>query len=182
MKRLLLNIAALTLGVLIFMTSGCRKDYTISEKQVILFQYDYVNYAWGYQQQGFIIDNEGNVLVYNNPDEWNISEKDYILTEEQVSENLEKCIHSGKKIARETLLKYSGFIPNIASSKVSAPKNVGADAGTTSFICYQYNESTGTYKGYLIRMEGDFTSENLNFYSKKITVWMKDINSGIPSN
>ncbi len=154
----------------------------ISEKQAILFQYDYVNNAWGDQHYGFIIDNEGNVLTYNNPMDWHFPDKEFFLTEDQVTENLRKCSHSGIKIQKEELKKYSNFISNISSSKVTALKNVGADAGTTEFICFQFSESDGSYKGYLIKMEGDFTCENLNFYSKKVITWMKDINITIPRN
>jgi len=58
-------------------------------------------------------------------------------------------------------------------------KNVAADAGTGEFVCYLFTESTRSYKRYLIKMEGDFTCENLNFYSKKVVSWMKDINSSL---
>ena len=54
-------------------------------------------------------------------------------------------------------------------------KNVAADAGSTKYICYQYSENSGMYKGTLIKMEGDFTCENLNFYSKRVAEWMKSI-------
>ena len=49
-----------------------------------MFQLEYVNYAWGYQHNGFIIDNEGNVLTYSNPENWNFPDKDFSLTESQV--------------------------------------------------------------------------------------------------
>ena len=83
---------------------------------------------------------------------------------------------SGKKIPPEELQKFTAYIKNIASSEVTASKNVAADAGTAEYLCYQYSGTTNTYKGYLIRTEGDFTRENLNFYSKKLVIWMKDIN------
>jgi hypothetical protein len=147
-----------------------------SQTPTIIFQYDYINYAWGYQHNGFIIDNEGNILTYNNPEEWNFRDKDMILTEEQVAENISKCQLSGKKIPLEDLQKFTAYIKNIASSKVTASKNVAADSGIAEYLCYLYTGSTNTYKGYLIKTEGDFTRENLNFYSKKVVLWMKDIN------
>lgn len=88
----------------------------------------------------------------------------------------------GKKIPAEELQKYTNFINNIASSQVTAEKNVAADAGSAEYICYQYSESTNTYKGSVIKKEGDFTCENLNFHSKKVTAWMKEINSRILEN
>ena len=168
--------------LLVLFITGCKKNYVISDKQAILFQLEYINYAWGYQHNGFIIDNEGNVLTYSNPEDWNFPDNDFSLSESQVADNIGNCIQSGKKIPKEELQKYTNYIKNIASSKVTAIKNVAADAGSLEFICYQFSESTGMYKGYLIKMEGDFTCENLNFYSKKVAAWMKDINNNLTGN
>jgi hypothetical protein len=170
------------IAITIFFIAGCKKNYVNSDKQAILFQLEYVNYAWGYQHNGFIIDKEGNVLTYSNPEDWNFHDNDYILSEKNVSDNLSKCVPSGKKISAEELQKYSQYIKNIASSKVTAIKNVGADAGSLEYICYQFSESTGVYKGSLIKMEGDFTCENLNFYSKKVVAWMREINDSLVRN
>jgi hypothetical protein len=167
---------------LLLMILSCRKHNYSNENKEILFQYEYINYAWGYQHNGYIIDNQGNVLTYNNPESWNFPDKDLMLTEEQVSQNISLCTHSGEKINESDLQKYSGFIKNIASSQVTAMKNVAADAGSLEFICYQYIGNTGKYKKYLIKMEGDFTCENLNFYSKKVVTWMKDINTSLAVN
>jgi hypothetical protein len=180
MKPTILKIFVLTFFILQF--TGCKKSYYISEKQTIIFQYEYINYAWGYQHNGFIIDNEGNILTYSNPEDWNFRDKDLLLTEDQVSENTSKCHLSGRKISPGELKKYSAYIKNIASSEVTAPKNVAADAGTAEFVCYQYSETSKTYKGYIIKTEGDFTRENLNFYSKKVVMWMKEINNTLAKN
>jgi hypothetical protein len=156
--------------------SGCKKNIVINENQALLFQVDYLNYAWGYQHSGFFIDNKGNVLTYKNPQEWNFPDKNFNLSESQVHENFVKCSNSGIKIPAEELNKFSLHIKNISSSKVTALKNVAADAGSLEYICYQFSEESGMYKGSLIKMEGDFTCENLNFYSKKVVEWLKDIN------
>lgn len=165
--------------ILTLALNGCGKAPLISNDQAIFFQYDYVNYSWGYQHNGFIIDFDGNVLVYENPEKWNFPDTDFILTSEQVSENISACKISGIKIKKEDLQKFTGYINNIASSKVTALKNVAEDAGSGEYICYQYSVNHSSYKGSLIRMEGDFTCENLNFYSKKVADWMKEINNNI---
>ena len=169
-------------AVFIMFVTGCKKNYVISEKQKILFQYEYVNYAWGYQHSGFIIDNGGNVLTYENPENWNFPDNNHNISDIQISENLSKCKISGKKIPPEELQKYTHYIKNIASSQITALKNVAADAGSYEYICYQYFESSENYRGYLIKMEGDFTCENLNFYSKKVAIWMKEINHTLHQN
>lgn len=177
MKAHLLKSSLLFLTILLL--TGCKKGFTVSEKNVVLFQYDYINYAWGYQHKGFFIDNKGNVLEYNNPEEWNFPEDDLILSEKLLNENLALCAQSEVKISEEELQKYVSYIKNISSSKITAIKNDAADAGTSKYICFQYLENTGNYKGSLIKMEGDFTCENLNFFSKKVVLWMKDINNNL---
>jgi hypothetical protein len=173
MKTLCLKTFFILFTLLLF--PGCKKNNVINEKQAILFQVDYINYAWGYQHTGFIIDNSGNILTYKNPQNWNFPDKDLNLSESQVQSNLENCLKTGIKISTEELQKNAGYIKNIASSKVTAMKNVAADAGSIEYLCFQFSEKSGTYKGILIKMEGDFTCENLNFYSKKVAAWLKNI-------
>lgn len=154
---------------------GCKKVHMVSQGQKILFQQEYVNYAWGYQHNGFIIDSEGNVLTFDKPDKWNWPDKNNMLSETQVNENISLCTSTGKKIPKAELQKYVNYIKYISSSKVTAPRHVGADMGSLVYSCYQFLESSSTYKAATIKMEGDFECENLNFYSKRVVVWMKDI-------
>jgi hypothetical protein len=116
-------------------------------------------------------------MTYKNPEGWNFHDQNYNLTENQIDENISKCIKSGITISKEELAKFSSHINNIASSKITAIKNAGADAGTSIFICYEFSEESSMYKGFLIKMEGDFSCENLNFYSKKVSLWLKEINN-----
>ncbi len=169
------------IATLIIFIAGCDKDHSISERQEILFQYDYNNNAWGPEHSGYLIDNKGDVLTYNNPVGWNYSDDYYIMTEDKINENIQKCELTEVRIPIEELHKYSKYIRNIAYSKISAKRNVSNDAGLTRFICYKYSESTGLYEGHLIKMEGDYTCENLNFFSKKVAVWMRDISNNINS-
>ena len=177
MNSLLYKIIQFTL--VCFLISGCKKNYNISDNQIILFQYDYLNYSLDYQHSGFIIDSRGSVLKYHNPEDWNFHDFDSTLSETQISENLRKCTQTGISVPKEEIQKYSGYIKNISSSKVTALRNVAADAGSKEYICYQFSGSTRTYKCYLIKMEGDFKCENLNFFSKKVVLWMRDINKRI---
>jgi len=168
------------IALLMALFSGCKEHYpTISTRQALVFQVDYINYTRGYQHNGFLIDNEGNVYTYNNPEKWNFPDKDLNISEPKVVENIGYCTKYSCKIPREELQKYSFHIRNISSSKVTAIKNISADAGSLQYICYYYSESSGNYKGSIIKMEGDYTCENLNFYSKKVSLWLKDIHNRI---
>lgn len=166
----------LPVSLIFLIASGCRKNYILSDEQEILFQYEYQNQSLEPRQSGYFIDKDGNLLTYDNPTEWNHPDNDLIICEEKLLENLDKCTLSDKSVLPSELEKFARHIPNISSSKVSALRNTGADKGSHTFICYKFDETFKVYKGYLIKMEGDYTCENLNFYSKKIVSWMKDIN------
>lgn len=159
----------------IILLAGCRKDHSTSEKQLVLFQYDY-SYSPGQEHNGFFIDNKGNIMTFSNPEKWNYQEK---LTEEQVIANMNSCKLSNIKVPQEELQKYRNYIANIASSKITAKKAASSNMGTARFICYQYSENAGNYVGHVIKMEGDSTCENLNFYSKKVTSWMRETGNQI---
>lgn len=168
------------LAFLILFT-GCREKSYISNDQEILFQMDYVNYAWGYQPYGFMVDNQGRILSYDNPEKWNFPDDNFILTERQMAENIALCRISDEMVSSEDLKKFSSYIENIAGSKVTATKQTGADAGSMQFICYKFSDNSLIYKGFLMKNEGDFTAENLNFYSKKVVSWMKEIEKSLSS-
>ena len=173
-------VKLLSILIVAISISGCEKNYVLSKGQEILFQQEYINYAWGFQHSGFMIDIDGNVLTFDKPDKWNFPDKDGKLSEQQVKENIASCTLTGKKISKADLYKYINYIDNISSSKVTAPKNAGADMGSLIYYCYQFSDNSGIYKATKIKMEGDYQCENLNFYSKKVVHWMKKINDSLP--
>lgn len=170
---------SLSVFITVLLTGGCRKDSILSNEQEVLFQYEYRNDAEGKRLEGFFIDRQGNVLTYRNPAEWNHPDQVLSIYSDLLSANLDKCTVSEKHVSAAELEKYSRLISNISSSKVSAARHSGTGAGTHRFICYSFDEAAKTYKGYLIRAEGEISRENLNFYSKKIVAWMKDVNRDI---
>ena len=169
--------------LLLLLLSGCQKSMVNNQSQHILFQYEYLDDLNGVHQ-GFYIDDEGAVFVYNNPDEWNFHLDDYnfSISEEQIAENLSKCVKSELYIETDKLAKFSGHITKIISSKITATKKGNRETGKTVFICYDYSESTEMYKGGLIKMEGSYSCENLNFFSKRISAWLKEVNNSISNN
>jgi hypothetical protein len=180
MKRL--SVIQLTIVILLTLSfSGCRKTQPVNSSQALLFQFEFVNYAMNYEHKGFMIDNEGNVLSYNNPEAWNFPDRNLNISANQVAENLSLCITTGIKVPAVELRKFAYHIPNIAASRVSALRSAADNAGSAEYICWQYNENNSTYKGSIIRMEGNFTCENMNFYSRRIAEWMKEINNQIIS-
>ncbi len=159
---------------------GCQKTAVMNENQKILFQYSYLNSAAGNINQGFIIDNEGNLLIYNQPEKWNLPDKNSVISQAQVLENLSMCTLTGKKVPEAELLKHTKNIINIASSRVTARKTIAPRSASYGYYCYVYNGGNSTYRQVTVKTAGAFESENLNFYSRRIVEWMNQMLQGLP--
>jgi len=174
MKTILITLIFVTL-----LFSECAKDYVVSEDQKIFFQISYVNFAWGATNNGFFIDDKGNILSYSNPSGWNFPDNNRELSETEVNENLAKCVPKGKKISSGELQKYVNYIDNLASGKLSPGVNRGADMGASGYYCFQYSPATSSYKCITIKIEGDWESENLNYSTDRVVRWLKDVTHGL---
>ncbi len=169
MRKTVLNILILLLAVLF--SAGCKKNDYSTTDQLILFQYDH---SRGINHHGYIIDSDGNLFTYNV--DGNIfPDNNLEISKDKANEYLSNCEFKGRKIDHEELIKYAKYIDYIASSKVTAVRDKRENTGTIRYICYQFDEYSELYTGYLIKMEGDNTSKNLNFHSRKVSSWMREI-------
>jgi hypothetical protein len=177
MKPLSLRILTVILISIAF--TDCQKTYTVSKSQEVLYQFEYINNSQGYAHSGFFVDVNGNILRYNLPAKWNFPKEGQTLSKQEVLENISASKTTGDKISPEELQKYINYIDNIAASKVTSPKNIAAEAGLSSYYCFQFSENSSTYKRTVIKTEGNSECENLNFFSKKVVVWMNEIRGSI---
>ncbi len=163
--------------LIVLLLQGCKKTFVSNDNQVILFQYDYIAEN---DHHGFFIDRKGHIITYRNPADWLFAGDDQVYTEDQLARNLKKSSYTGITVPEEELARYEKYIRYLALSKVSAPRNTSSDGGTARFLCYEYSANTGAYRGTVIKTEGAVSSENLNFYSKRMASWLKDICNSLP--
>ena len=53
--------------------SACNQEtIETSTDQEIFFEVNHINFAWGKQFRGFLIDKSGQIRTYDNPVKWNI--------------------------------------------------------------------------------------------------------------
>ena len=178
MKRLQLKIIFVV--AVYCLSVSCQETYVVSKSQEILFQVEYLNNLEVYQHWGYFIDVNGNVYSYNLPEKWNFPGEDQTISKQEALENLKTCKLSETKVPKQELQKYVNYIDNIAASKVTMSKNKSKIEGTLSYYCYQYAENSSSYKRTIIRTIGRSRCENLNFYSKKVVVWMNEIGTYVP--
>ncbi len=180
MKRLTLIIIPL----LIFSCSD--KVTRISETippthQKVLFGFSYVNFAWGYQNRGWFIDNHGLAKAYqvrdpkiwheaaqNGPDSGYISEgdllADYVLANKTVFEFSHFIINGKIKL-----------IPKAAGGEYTPRAHSAFDAGLRKYCAYQWDEAKGKYREIVLSISGDWTQTNLSPAADTLNTWLQDL-------
>lgn len=170
------------IGKLFFMFFGlvllaCEKEVPnakLDAAQEVFFEVNYINFAWGKQVGGFLIDNTGAVKKITDP-KYLAEENKGQLTESQVKEKLALAVEKKKEISRSELAKYTSLITSISTEKYSKRNQVGADMGSYTYTAYIYNSDEKVYKAIKLAEEGDWATENLDNNAKLITNWLKEI-------
>lgn len=150
---------------------------TTTLKQRIYFQYEYVNYAWGYQHAGWLIDSSGNVLCYDKPENWYSTDSLGFITSAEMDSNIFKTDSVCYTIDKTTLIDKTGPIKNVSKGVISDPIHEMYDAGIESYYGFTYNEETKKYKKVLLKQIGDFRIDNSASEAVELYEWLDTINT-----
>lgn len=173
-KMLLLSV--------LFILLGCKEEYKPTKlNQEVLFKTEYVNYAWGYQHHGLLVDSSGNVWSYHLPKEWNFADADGYISLEDMKDNYYQTEQTSITINKDTLQRYYNKLTKAAYGDLSEPKTEMFDAGSTSFSGFIYHPKTKQYKEVLIRQIGDVYIENKSIEAMQIYNWLISLRPQEPS-
>ena len=162
--------------VLIILISCKTETPSISQK--ILFEKHYTNYAWIYQNNGYLIDSSGNVKAFdlsNDTLKWNEPDKDGNISVTKMNENLALCKSIVGKVNQDTLTHYSGKIWSASYGKITMPNTQMADAGSIVYSAFIYNGKTNKYQKVMIKTWGDLMIDNSAPEAVSIYQWMQRI-------
>lgn len=154
---------------------SCEKEYSTTIPYHGFFQFSHESYAFIRQEGGWIIDKNGNLCTYSNPQNWNYPDSQGYISEQQLLQNLSKCTVSGYNISYEDLLKYNAKVPSAVAGKMSEGISMGADIGGYANICYWYDESKGMYKQVILSQWGDWRQYNTSKQARNIDQWLRSI-------
>jgi hypothetical protein len=146
-------------------------------KQRILFSVQYVNYAWSYTNNGFMVDSAGNVCSYNLSEnsKWNNADSLNFISEEDMNENLSLCTRLSEGITKDTLQYYINKINAARKGKLIESDVYMADAGIKQYWAYVYDADTKKYKQILLNQWGDVQITNSAYEASEITQWLNRI-------
>jgi len=160
-----------------FVVTACSNEIP-SFKQKILFEKHYTNWAWSYQNNGFLIDSVGNVRPFDlskKSVEWNYPDSLGYISKEKMDENLSYCDASNNQLKADSLLHYVNKIWNASKGIISQSNLQMADFGEIRYSAYIYDENTNRYKEVLIRLYGDITRDNSSTEAGEIYSWLNRI-------
>lgn len=166
----------LSLSVLILVLfTGCEREYYEGpENQPVYFEYHYINFAWGSTDNGWMIDNEGNVRGYDHPENYRWPDSEGYLSSEDLQYNLDQTDTLLHNIRYKELERYTRLISGAAEGSLSDRTQRGADMGSSFLSCYFYDHDTGSYKHVLLSLTGDHEQFNQSGEAEELVEWLKE--------
>ncbi len=164
------KIPAVFLIMLVF--AGC-EDFPRNNPEAV-FIYRHVNYAWGIQDYGFIIDAEGNIREFNLPATWNYPDEDGYISESEMEENFAQLGETTCTVNRYDASYFAVRLREAQSGKITAAEHRMCDFGADSYAGFLYEPENHRYKYVFIRQTGDWYSENTSRDAGVIYEWLKE--------
>lgn len=165
----------LSLSVAWILLTGCECDCDDVEKvPPVCFEYHYINHAWGYQEQGWLMDWHGNIWSYDKPDDYIHGEIGAYLTLEDMEHNLALTDSLIGNVEPSELARYLALIPGASQGQIGDSVNIAADAGASSLSCYLYDHEQGAYRYVFLGMSGDWEQLNLSAEADSLIKWLRE--------
>ena len=175
-----MNTKIIFIPIFALFLASCEKNDILKPDpgQLVLFQVEYVNHAWGYAHSGIVIDSAGKVGYFRLPGNWHSPDSLGYICESDMDDNYRQLNVVQRTVTKEGLLKYYGMLPDASQGKLSKPYNRMFDAGVTVYSGFLYLPSLKKYKQVLIKQWGDWQIDNYSQEAEEIFKWLKSVYTG----
>ncbi len=168
----------IVLAAIILTGKGCEEMLHTNEQlpdQEYFFLFEYINFAWGYQHNGWLMDSTGTVRYFEVPEKWMVPSTDAAIEIPGIENYVSRADSVITKVDRSVLIRKAQLIDTAAKGEFTEPENVMADAGSWSYYALQYDPDRETYKRILLKQDGDWEIENLSEAAMELYDWMREI-------
>jgi hypothetical protein len=155
----------LTIALMALLALSC-KDLGVAPADQplgqVIFETEYVNWAWGYAYQGTVVFEDGSLYSYN-PGQDSVAVLYHANDRYAASELNSKYAHRKlfiRTISSDTLLLMRQLVSGVNLSSFSDTTRVGADMGAIAYSVYRYNSDSAQYHKLVLRVDGDWTFYN----------------------
>jgi len=161
--------------LLVVLLLGCEKaEYDAPEDQPLYFEYHYINHAWGFQENGWLIDREGNIRRFDHPGDYRLGLPGAYLSLDDLEHNLGLTDSIIGTVDEVELEKHKNYIPGAAAGEIDKSRSIAADAGSAVLSCYLYIPEEDAYQYVFLAQSGDWEQFNLSEEAEKLVKWLLD--------
>lgn len=157
--------------------ASCTEPLASPEHGAVLFEVEYVNFAWGRSWHGFVVESDGKVYAYDLSDtsQWPpAEEEDHVPAPELEA----KYAHQRRLVtavsATEAASRYARVGDALAGT-LTPPQGFCADAGTVRYSALLYDASTQTYRRLLLHQAGDIARTNTSPAARELYRWLAEV-------
>jgi len=142
--------------------------------QKYLFEVSYINWAWGYVDQGMYVDGDGNVYSYDlsNRDPRFHYPEGGVYSQASLDDKYSSNPLFIRTVERETLLQMSNLIGPASRGRLTDPESTACDAGGTTYTAFLFDKDTAQYREVVLYQSGDWTVENTAPEAATLRDWL----------
>jgi len=140
------------------------------------FQYEYVNYAWGFSHSGFTITPDGEVFSFDKSTPWAFADNNK-LTLLDLRKNIAASVKVDTLITKTDIEHYTQLAFLAMSGKLSDTVSRGADMGERicKIIVPDASDLQNGYREIILTEDGDFERHNLSPDAVTIAEWLSKL-------
>ena len=177
MSHKLLNFCILLLLTSLLLGSCITAPFEISVSKVdCYFQYESINYAWGFSHGGFTITPTGEMYTFDKTTPWIFAENNQIsLT--ALQNNIKASVKKDTLIKATDLEYYQHLALSAIDGNMSKPVNRGNDMGSAicKIIIPDLSNSPNSYREVILTQTGDIEFHNLAPQAAVIAAWLLEM-------
>lgn len=161
----------------LFLLVACTKedDSYSGDPDTLVFQSEYINYAWGYNHSGWMMDNSGTAKRFLKKAPWVFPDSLGYISEVDMKKNLGACDSVIAKVDKKEFTQNAEKALTCKNGPMTKARMTMADAGESILAFYLYEPANKRYKRVILSMVGDWSQENLAPNAAVVTEWMKGV-------
>lgn len=170
--RLLFSVALASLLAL-----SCKDTSTNPVEQShapVFLESEYLNFAWGYDHSGWIVDTAGNVISYDlskSGVQWTPNATGY-YTGEELREKVHHNDTLRGTISGDTLQWLNALVAASVGGTYSDTTHPMADFGTVAFLGYVFDADSSKYRRGGLQVYGGYRFYNTASPAIELSAWM----------
>ena len=150
-------------------------DQPQNNSNSIIFEVEYLNYAWGISYHGIMIDNEGKEYSYDPTKDTipYLYHADGIYTEQELQAKYGHVKTYIKTIPTDTLNWSHNLANLITTTDYSDTTRIGIDMGSWTYSVYIFRPEVNKYQQIVLKLEGDSEFYNTSQSAVTLAAWLK---------